>query len=226
MGSLNIQQGGGGFKALEPNRYDARLIGLVGLGLQEQKPYKGEQKAPAQKIKLIFELVGTERNDGKTEVTSKNVTTSIHEKGNFAKYLGAVAGKTFTTDSFGAFVSSDESLQGLLGKAVQIDISNFEVDGKTLAYVSGAVALDARIECKDATRKTFTFFPGNPDMDAWSEITHYTKKMIMDAIDNKSFPRELHQQFVMDQEAEVVKKQEREAGKSNKADNDDTSAIS
>lgn len=42
---------------VEPGTYPARVVQIVDLGLQEQRPYKGEQKPPAHMIMLTYELV-------------------------------------------------------------------------------------------------------------------------------------------------------------------------
>lgn len=42
---------------LEPGVYPARLVQLIDLGLQAQRPYLGKDKAPVQEIMLTYELV-------------------------------------------------------------------------------------------------------------------------------------------------------------------------
>ncbi len=56
--NANTQQGGGAdFKRLEPGPYDARLVQVVDLGRQEQRPYKGQPKDPAYELALTYELL-------------------------------------------------------------------------------------------------------------------------------------------------------------------------
>lgn len=43
--------------ALEPGTYPARVVRVVDNGLQPQRPYKGEEKAPAYTITVTYELV-------------------------------------------------------------------------------------------------------------------------------------------------------------------------
>lgn len=42
---------------LEPGNYPVRLVGLITLGVQEQRPYQGEAKPPAQEIMLTYEFL-------------------------------------------------------------------------------------------------------------------------------------------------------------------------
>lgn len=42
---------------LEPGTYPARVVQIITLGLQEQQPYKGEPKQPAQELYVTYELL-------------------------------------------------------------------------------------------------------------------------------------------------------------------------
>ena len=42
---------------LEPGSYPARLVQIVGLGIQPSRPYKGEEKPPRLTIRLTYELL-------------------------------------------------------------------------------------------------------------------------------------------------------------------------
>ena len=44
-------------KNLEPGNYPARVVQIIDFGLQPQKPFKGQDKAPVQEIGLTYELV-------------------------------------------------------------------------------------------------------------------------------------------------------------------------
>lgn len=43
-------------EALEPDSYPSRVVQVVDLGLQPQRPYKGEEKAPRHSIMITYEL--------------------------------------------------------------------------------------------------------------------------------------------------------------------------
>lgn len=43
-------------EALEPGSYPARVVQVIDLGVQEQQPYKGEPKPPAQELMVTYEL--------------------------------------------------------------------------------------------------------------------------------------------------------------------------
>lgn len=47
---------GGNFQPIEAGNYIARLVQVVDLGVQAQRPYKGEAKPPVQEVMLTYEL--------------------------------------------------------------------------------------------------------------------------------------------------------------------------
>lgn len=62
LNSNKAQPPAGGFKRADPieaGNYMGRVVQVLDLGLQPQRPYKGEEKPPANEIMLTYEL-GTE----------------------------------------------------------------------------------------------------------------------------------------------------------------------
>ena len=49
--------GGMNIEPLEPGTYPARLVQVVDLGVQAQRPYQGKEKDPVQEILLTYEFV-------------------------------------------------------------------------------------------------------------------------------------------------------------------------
>ena len=58
--SLNAREaaggGGGNSRILEPASYPGRLVHIIGLGLQAQRPFQGQEKDPRHEILLTYEL--------------------------------------------------------------------------------------------------------------------------------------------------------------------------
>lgn len=57
--SLNANQTGGRkttIPPMEPGPYPARLRGVINSGLQAQRPFKGQEKPPAQELILLYEF--------------------------------------------------------------------------------------------------------------------------------------------------------------------------
>jgi len=59
LNATKVAQQGGGKKQddLEVAGYPGRLVQVIDLGLQTQRPYKGEEKAPVNEIMTTYELV-------------------------------------------------------------------------------------------------------------------------------------------------------------------------
>lgn len=55
--SKNAAGGGGAPPPLDPGSYPARLVIVADLGLQEQRPYQGQEKPPAYEILTTYELL-------------------------------------------------------------------------------------------------------------------------------------------------------------------------
>ena len=49
--------GGSDFEPVEPGTYPARIVSIVDMGLQEQRPYKGKEKPPKYEIQVTYELL-------------------------------------------------------------------------------------------------------------------------------------------------------------------------
>lgn len=58
LNANNVPSNGSKMKApiLEPGSYLARVVQVIGLGLQKQDPYRGQEKPPAHKIRVVYEL--------------------------------------------------------------------------------------------------------------------------------------------------------------------------
>jgi hypothetical protein len=60
LNARKVPSAGGNFKrppALRAGTYPARLVQLIDLGVQEQRPYKGQEKPPHQEIYTTYEMV-------------------------------------------------------------------------------------------------------------------------------------------------------------------------
>lgn len=60
LNAKNIPSNGGDYERpdpLEPGTYPCRLVQIVTLGLQPQRPYQGDEKPPAQELYLTYEFL-------------------------------------------------------------------------------------------------------------------------------------------------------------------------
>src|SRR5690554_5331156 len=58
LNAKNIPGGGGGnYEPMEPGTYPARVVQIIDLGLQNQRPFQGQEKPPAREIAITYEFV-------------------------------------------------------------------------------------------------------------------------------------------------------------------------
>ena len=48
--------------------YDARIVRFIGLGVQEQPPYEGQEKEPAFKCSIVYELFPFNLSSSKSNI--------------------------------------------------------------------------------------------------------------------------------------------------------------
>lgn len=132
--AIKAQNTGGGNRVeqptIEPGSYPNRLVQVIDLGLQAQRPYKGQEKAPIQEIMLTYELVDTfmidengEDREDKPRWISETIPLhwigaerakstqrylaldpeSVHE-GDFSKLVGVPSNVTLVTNVSGGKV--------------------------------------------------------------------------------------------------------------------------
>jgi len=228
MGSLIITEAESKYRTLDDARYDARVMGIVAIGEQNQQPYKGQAKSPVQKLKFIFETPSEyncdEGEEGRGTLTvSRAVPITCGDRSNLNKVLSAIKNTSLTKEQCEALVGDDDALAACLGSALQVDVASLENDDRAIRFAGAFIALDPRLknQVAEATRLSFIFFPDNPDMKVWNEhLKYFLKAEIMKSNKSDTFPKCLHEQWVLDQEAEEVRKQERESGKSSGGDVD------
>lgn len=193
------------FKPVDTGDYDAILHGIVWMELQNQKPYKGQERKPQYQVKFIFEIPGLLRNDGASQTMAKTVNAVTSEKGKFIQVVGKILNKSLTSPELSALLKTEDPLKDLLGKAVVLKVNHFTPDGgEPRAYIEEFVSLDPRIPAPTATRGTLYFDPIKPDLTVFKELTMFTKKQLMEAVNNKDFPTELHQAYVADLEQDSM----------------------
>lgn len=206
MANFNDVTVNNSFKPVEAGDYDALVHGVVWMELQNQKPYQGKERPDQYQVKIIFEIPGLTRNDGASQTMAKTVNAVTSEKGKLIDIVSKITNQSLTSASFSSMLKCDEPLKELLGKPVVLKVAHFTPEGgDPLAYIHEFASLDPRIPAPTATREQLYFDPCKPDMNVYKELTMYTKKQVMEAVNAKSFPSELHKAYLADQEEVAIK---------------------
>jgi len=198
---IPLTSGGADFKPLNEGTYDFVIHGIIGLGLRPNS-YEGQPKDPVTKIKIIFELPDSIRDDGQTQVVGYKLNSGVAERGNYYKLLHMLLGERVNKDTIKEFVNST-GMKQLLGLVGSLDIRHWDNEGRIIAMVDGKsiTKLHPKVAKPVATRPEFFFNPFVPDLKVFNDIlTWHTKKEVMEALNADQFPEELHQAWVKAQE--------------------------
>src|SRR6187402_3731535 len=98
---------------IEAGVYPARLVQLIDLGLQAQRPYQGKDKAPVQEIMLTYELVDEFMKDEE----GKDIEDKPRWVSETLPFHGLFADKAKSTQRYLAFDPKQE-YEGDFSKAV------------------------------------------------------------------------------------------------------------
>lgn len=169
---------------LQVGGYPARVVGLIDLGIQKQKPYLGKAKPPVPKIMLTYELTdafmvdeeGNELED-KPRWISEILTfcpVSQDKAKSTQRYLAIDPDKKF-----------DEDFSKLINEVctVNIIINKDESSGKVYENVGNIVGMRERDKLKVPALKNEPqlFLLDEPDMELWEKLPKFVKDKILEA---------------------------------------------
>lgn len=183
---LNANKAGNGNKnrveqpQIEADVYPSYLVQLIDLGLQPQKPYQGQEKAPVQEIMLTYELAGCYMvdEDGKElEDKPRWVSETL-------PFYGLFADKAKSTKRYFAF-DPDNSFDGEFAKAIGMPcnvtiVNNAGKDGKVYANVGNVAPISAKkaAQMDKLKNPTKVFDLDAPDMEVFNALPEWLREKI------------------------------------------------
>lgn len=169
---------GGGDKFIVPEGvHIGLLVRVIDLGVQEQRPYKGEARPDTPQLRLVFELPHELVGD-KPAFVSKTVKKSAHPKSTLFKIASALLGGGSVVEKS---LESEIPVDKLLGRGAQIQVSHFEVDGSPIAYVASVLPLTKGTTVAPAVSELLVFDLANPDQSVLDKLSEMTRKKISEA---------------------------------------------
>jgi hypothetical protein len=164
---------------IEPGVYPARLVQLIDLGLQPQKPYQGKDKAPVQEIMLTYELVDTfMKDEGGNDLEDKPRWIS-----ETLPFYGLFADKAKSTQRYLAFDPQEEfdgEFAKAIGMPINVAVVNNQVGEKiydNIATVSSMRPRDAA-KCPELVNPSKVFDLDAPDMAVFSALPKWVQDKI------------------------------------------------
>lgn len=206
MGNLFGIETAGGNKVIPEGSHDAVLIAIVQNGIHARE-YQGKELKPANMLRLIFEVPGLKRDDGQVQVLTKEIPASMNERANFFKIFKALGVfKEPTGAELAKAFGTRETVEALLGLTATLNVEHFEKnDGSKGHYIASVSKLDPRLPQPKAESETYIFTFAEPDLDIFkNKLTKFARARIMHAQNAKDLPKEFHEAYIAEQEAQDV----------------------
>lgn len=185
--ALNAKKIGGGGQGgnrvqqdnIEPGVYPCRLVQIIDLGLQPQRPYQGKDKAPAQEIMLTYELVDEFMKDedgNELEDKPRWISETL-------PFHGLQADKAKSTQRYNALDPNgdlDGDLSKAIGFPVNITIVNNAVGEKVYDNVASLSPMRPRDaeKCPELKNPTKVFDLDAPDLETFLKFPQWIQDKI------------------------------------------------
>lgn len=162
---------------IEPGMYPGRIVQVIDLGLQAQRPYQGQEKPPANEIMLTYELVDTfcvdkEGNEDETKPRWISETLPLYN---------IKQDKAKSTQRYLA-VDPENALDGDFSKIADVPVNvaivhNKKAD-KTYVNVAGISSMRPRdaAKCAELKNPPKVFDLDEPDMEIFNSLPDWIKE--------------------------------------------------
>lgn len=178
--------GGSGPKAepLAPDNYMARIVIIADLGVQEQRPYKGQEKPPVQEILVTYELVTEfmKDEDGNDDEERPRWITERFPLYNL---------KADKAKSTRRYLSLDPKMEhggdftALLGAPCLVTVVNNERDGRVYNNVGNISPPLKGISVPELVNDPVLFDFDEPSQDAWDRLPDWMNDVIQESLSYK-----------------------------------------
>lgn len=190
LNAKKIGGNGGGNKVpqanIEPGTYPARLVQILDLGLQAQRPYQGKDKPPAQEIMLTYELVDTFMLDENGEELADKPRW-ISET---LPFYGLFADKAKSTQRYNAIDPTGEfdgDFTKAIGQPINVTVVNNAVGDKVydnIATISAMRPRDAD-KCPELVNPPKLLDLDAPDAEVFNSLPEWLRDKIKSNLNYK-----------------------------------------
>lgn len=190
--SLNAKKvamsGGNGNKlesqdALEAGTYPARVVSIIDLGLQPQRPYQGQEKPPKQEIKITYEMLDEfclDKDGEDIEDKPRWVSEDIP----FNNLEVDLAKSTKRYKALDPDMELDGDFTQLLGLPCLVTLNLTEGRGKNVGRQFNNVTTISQMRAKDAKKAAQLVNPAkffscsDPDLDVFRSLPEFQQDKI------------------------------------------------
>lgn len=169
--------------------YPGRLVQLIDLGLQPQRAFKGQEKAPAQEIMLTYELVDEFMKDK----DGKDIEDKPRWQSETLPFYGLFADKAKSTQRYNA-LDPNGDLDGAFDRAIGLPVNVTIVQNVVGDKIYNNVANIASMRPKDADKcpalknPAKVFDLDNPDMEVFNSLPKWIQEKIQGNLNFEGSP--------------------------------------
>lgn len=188
----NPQSSNRTYTIIEPDVYEARVVRMVFIGAQEQRPYKGEQKPDAVVAKFSFELIGetvTMTDGDETQEVPAVVYWDVTVPGpgvTRGKLHEIIEATGIGKETFG----DTQDYKGIIGMPLNVEVGSYvrKSDGVTVNCCDGVSKMNkkAKERLEDCSVDTLFFDCYQDDEDskeAWTQLGNFVRDKIRKSSD-------------------------------------------
>ena len=164
---------------IDPGTYPARLVQIITLGLQPQRPFQGKDKAPAHEIMLTYELVDCYMVDEKgVEIEDKPRWVS-----ETLPFYGVEAERAKSAQRYLAFDPTNEhdgDFGALIGMPANVTIVNNQVGDKVYDNIGAVTTMRPKdaAKCPELKNPVKIFDIDAPDMEVFNALPEWIREKI------------------------------------------------
>lgn len=188
---------------IEPDVYPARLVQIIDLGLQPQRPFNGEDKPPANEIMFTYELVSEFMKDEEgNDIEDK--PRWISETMPLRSLQSENARSTARYHAFDPENKFDGDFAACLEVPVNVTVVNNKSGDKIYDNVANVSPMSAKkaATCPDLVNPTKVFDLDAPDMEVFNALPKWIQEKIRG---NLNFKGSLLEQSLQKQSKEAAK---------------------
>ena len=173
---------------LEAGSFPSRLVAVVDLGLQPQRPYQGQEKSPAYEILTIYELVDEflKNEEGEDDLEKPRWMSESFPLHNLSQEM---AKSTKRYKSIDPQLTYDGNWPDLLDIPVSVTVIQNPGKGANAGKVYNNISAVSPMRGKDANRcpplvnKPMVFDLDDPDLDVFNNLPQWIQNRIKENLE-------------------------------------------
>ncbi len=173
---------------LEAGTYPARVVSIIDLGLQPQRPYQGQEKPPKQEIKITYELLDEFCLDDKGEEL-EDKPRWVSEDIPFNNLEVDLAKSTKRYKALDPEMELEGDFTQLLGLPCLVTLNATEGRGKNAGRQFNNVTTISQMRAKDARKAAELVNPpkffscDEPDLEIFLSLPEFQQNKIKDNLE-------------------------------------------